>query len=174
MVKKKYYDGYVRSLINASRLTNKENSVLINFDFIDDRCINIVEFVQQDGTKDTLKNETFACDDEFYRLLEKFVVEYYKNMVIAFDDNIDMMSEGKYTYRVVTEDNDMMCINNITLQYANYLRDLVANRDNFDDKEEIVEEVTIEDEKGNITFITTLFLFVAIFLSFIIMTLLLS
>ena len=95
-------------------------------------------------------------------------------MVIAFDDNIDMMSEGKYTYRVVTEDNDMMCINNITLQYANYLRDLVANRDNFDDKEEIVEEVTIEDEKGNITFITTLFLFVAIFLSFIIMTLLLS
>ena len=166
MVKKKYYDGYVRSLINASRLTNKENSVLINFDFIDDHCINIVEFVQQ--------NETFACDDEFYRLLEKFVVEYYKNMVIAFDDNIDMMSEGKYTYRVVTEDNDMMCINNITLQYANYLRDLVANRDNFDDKEEIVEEVTIEDEKGNITFITTLFLFVAIFLSFIIMTLLLS
>lgn len=174
MVKKKNYDGYVKSLINAARLTNKQNSVLINFDFIDDHCINLVEYIQQDGTKDTLKNETFACDDEFYRLLEKFIVEYYKNMVIAFDDSIDMNSDGKYTYRVVTEDNDMMSINNITLQYANYLKELVMNRDNIDNCEEIVEEVTIEDEKGNISFLTAIFLFGAILLSFVIMTLLLS
>ncbi len=174
MIKKKYYDGYVRSLINAARLTTKENSVLINFKFVDDNCINVVEFIQHDGTKDTLKNEIFACDDEFYRLLEKFIVEYYKNMIIAFDDNIDMNSDGKYTYRVVTEDNDMMCIDNITLQYANYLKELVTNKDSDNDTDEIVEEVTIDDEKGNVSFLTTLFLFGVIFLSFIIMTLLLS
>jgi len=170
MVKKEKYDEYVESLLNAARLTTKENSVLISFDIIDDHCLSLVEFIQQDGTKDTLKNATFDCDDDFFKeFLEKFVIAYYENMVIAFNDSIDMNLDGKYTYRVVTDDNDMMSIDGITLEYANYLMNLVK-------KEEIVNEVVdvVNEETGNISFMATLLMVSVIGLSFLIMVLLLS
>lgn len=170
MVKKEKYDEYVESLLNAARLTTKENSVLISFNIIDDHCLSLVEFIQQDGTKDTLKNATFDCDDEFFKeFLEKFVIAYCENMVIAFNDSIDMNLDGKYTYRVVTDDNDMMSIDGITLEYANYLMNLVK-------KEEIVNEVVdvVNEETGNISFVATLLMVSMIGLSFLIMVLLLS
>lgn len=171
MIKKEKYDEYIESLLNAARLTTKQNSVLINFDIIDDHCVNKVEFIQQDGTKDTLKNSTFICDDDFYRdFLEKFIIAYYNNMVIAFNDKIDMNSDGKYTYRIITDDNDMMSIDGITLEYANYLMSLAKN---VEKREETPVEV-ITEENGNVSFMTTLLLISMIALSFLVMALLLS
>lgn len=152
MINKDKYEEYIESLLNAARLTTKENSVLINFKVEDEVCVNTVDFIQQDGTKDTLKNTTFICDDSFYKdFLEKFILEYYSNMVVAFNDNIDMNSDGKYTYRIVTDDNDMMSVDGITLDYANRLTELTK-------KEERKEENIIVNEQGNVTFMYTLFL----------------
>ena len=171
MITKEKYDEYIESLLNAARLTTKENSILINFDITDDHCVNIVEFIQQDGTKDTLKNSTFICDDDFFKyFLEKFIVAYSENMVIAFNDSVDVDSDGKYTYRVVTDDNDMMCVNGITFEYANYLMNLTKE----EEKELKEMEEVIVDENGNISFLTTLLLVGAIGLSFLVMALLLS
>lgn len=173
MINKEKYEEYIESLLNVARLTKKDNSVLISFNIIDDHCVNLVEFIQQDGTKDTLKDSTFICDDDFYKnFLEKFVVAYYDNMVIAFNDNIDMNADGKYTYRVITEDNDMMSIDGITLEYANYLMDLVKKEN--EEVEEVAIENTISEESGNISYIVALLLVGVIGLSFLIMALLVS
>ena len=169
MINKNNYDEYRESLLNISRLTNKENSILINFSVKDDTCSNVVSFIQQDGTKDVLKDSMFECDDEFYKdFLEKFIVDYYNTMVIAFNDRVDMNADGKCTYRVITDDNDMMSIEGISLDYANYLMGLTKK------KQDVVEEDIIENENGVTTALATFILVGGIGLAFLVMVLLLS
>lgn len=169
MIDKLKYEEYRESLLNIARLTNKENSILINFEINGDMCSNVVSFIQQDGTKDVLKDSEFVCDEEFYKdFLEKFVRDYSNTMVVAFNDSIDLNSDGKYTYRVITDDNDLLSINGISLDYANYLMSLTKK------KSEVVEENLIENESGITTALATFILVGGIGLSFLVMVLLLS
>lgn len=168
MIDKEKYEEYIESLLNIARLTNKENSILFNFDISGETCSNVVSFIQRDGTKDILKEESFACDDEFYKdFLEKFIVEYYEEMVVAFNDNIDISLDGNYSFRVITDDNDMLSINGISLDYANYLMDLTKKR------QEKVEELVLNDD-GVTTAFATFILVGGIGLVILAMVLLLS
>ena len=88
-------------------------------------------------------------------------------MVVAFNDSVDLNADGKYTYRVITEDNDMMSINGISLDYANYLMGLIKK------KIEVVEDIT-ENESGVTTALATFILVGGIGLAFLVMVLLLS
>ncbi len=168
MINKEMYDEYCESLLNIARLTTKENSVLISFNVDGDNCTNVVSFIQQDGTKDILKDSTFVCDEDFYKdFLEKFILEYSKTMVIAFNDSIDMNADGKYTYRVVTEDNDMLSVDGISLDYANYLMGLCKKKelDNID---------ISNNEDGVTTAVATFILVMGIGLSLLFMVWLMS
>lgn len=168
MIDKEKYEEYIESLLNIARLTNKENSVLINFEISGETCSNVVSLIQRDGTKDILKDSTFACDDEFYKdFLETFVIKYYDTMVVAFNDSIDISLDGKYSFRVITDDNDMLSINGISLDYANYLMDLTKKR------QAKVEEIVLNDD-GVTTAFATFILVGGIGLAFFIMVLLLS
>lgn len=119
------YNQYLETLLNIARLTNKENSILINFEVNENKCLNKVCYLQRNGTKDELKNEEFIYDKTFQNLfLEKLVIKYCENMSIALQDNIDIDKDGKYTYRIITEDNDMLTIDGITLEYAKKLMNL--------------------------------------------------
>lgn len=176
MVNREKYGEYRESLLNIARLTKKNNSILINFRVDGDNCYNVVSYIQQDGTKDILKDSVFVCDDEFYKdFLEKFVIEYCSNMVVAFNDSIDMNTDGKYTYRVVTDDNDMLSIDDISLDYANYLMSLSkkvivdASINNDDDIDN-----SVVDQKGITTVLTTFLLVGLISISFLITFLILS
>lgn len=168
MIDKVKYDEYCESLLNIARLTNKQNSVLINFDIGDEECSNVVSFIQQDGTKDILKNSKFYLNDNFYKeFLEVFVRKYSEAMVVAFYDGIDLNSDGKYTYRVVTDDNDLMSINGISLEYANYLMSITKRaQDNFED--------IAENEGGVTTALATFILVGGIGMAFLVMAILLS
>lgn len=168
MIDKIKYDEYRESLLNIARLTTKENSILINFEVSGETCSNVVSFIQQDGTKDVLKDSEFVCDEDFYKdFLEKFIREYSETMFVAFNDSVDLNADGKYTYRVITEDNDMMSINGISLDYANYLMGLIKK------KTEVVEDIT-ENESGVTTALATFVLVGGIGLAFLVMVLLLS
>ena len=123
------YNQYLETLLNIARLTNKENSILISFVVNEDKCMNKVSYLQRNGTKDELKNEEFPYDETFQNLLlEKLVIKYCDNMSIALQDNIDIDKDGKYTYRIITEDNDMLTIDGITLEYAKKLMSLTKNK----------------------------------------------
>lgn len=168
MIDKQQYEEYKDSLLNISRLTNKENSVLISFKVLEDVCTCVVEFIQQDGTKDIIKDSKFICNDGFYKeFLETFVVDYYNNMNIAFSDNIDMNADGRYTYRLVTLDNDMLSIDGISLEYANHLVSLIEN------KKKKVTDIS-SNEAGVATLFITLVLLGGIGISFLLMILLLG
>lgn len=168
MIEKGQYEEYKNSLLNIARLTKKENSVLISFDIKEDICINKVNFIQQDGVNDLLENSKFICDNDFYTdFLEKFIVDYYENMTIAFSDSIDMNADGKYTYRIVTDDNDMMSVDGISLEYANYLMNLVKKEDST------ISNIN-KNEVGGATAIATLILVGGIGLSLLLMVMMFS
>lgn len=171
VVNEKDYEEYMGSLLNIARLTNKENSVLISFVVEDDKCSNVVNFIQQDGTRDELKNSTFKYDEKFCKeFLEKLVVTYYKNMNVILTDSIDMNEDGKYTYRIITEDNDMLSIHDISFEYANYLVSLVKNETTTS----IQTDSGVINENGVATAVISLILVGGIGLSFLIFSLLLS
>ena len=168
MIEKEKYEEYCESLLNIARLTNKENSILINFDIQGITCRNVVSFIQLDGIKDVLKDSTFDCDDEFYKdFLEVFVRLYCSNMVVAFNDSVNLNADGKYTYRVITEDNDMLAINGISHDYANYLLNM-----NKKVSDEVVD--IIDNEDGVTNTLSALILVCGIGLALMIMYLLVS
>lgn len=172
MVNREKYDEYRESLLNISRLTNKKNSILINFKVEGDSCHNVVSYIQQDGTMDIFEDCTFVCDDEFYKeFLEKFVVDYCSNMVVAFNDNIDINADGKYTYRVVTDDNDMLSIDDISLDYANYLSNLSKKQIASKNESNLLDDI---DQKGVTTILSTILLIGFIGISFLLTYLILS
>ena len=88
-------------------------------------------------------------------------------MVVAFNDNIDISLDGNYSFRVITDDNDMLSINGISLDYANYLMDLTKKR------QEKVEELVLNDD-GVTTALATFILVGGIGLVILAMVLLLS
>lgn len=166
MVKKDTYEEYKNSLLNIARLTHKDNSILINFEVVGTTCYNRVYYIQRDGSKDLLKEEVFNVDEMFYQeFLEKFINEYYGNMDIAFSDNINMNEDDLYTYRVVTEDNDMLSVDGISLEYAKSLMKLV----NIDSNNNV-----LENEKALATWNITAILICGISLSFMILSLILG
>ena len=168
MIEKEKYEEYCESLLNIARLTNKENSILINFDIQGITCRNVASFIPLDGTKDVLKDSTFDCDDEFYKdFLEVFVRLYCSNMVVAFNDSVNLNADGKYTYRVITEDNDMLAINGISHDYANYLLNM-----NKKVSDEVVD--IIDNEDGVTNTLSALILVCGIGLALMIMYLLVS
>lgn len=168
MIDKEKYEEYCESLLSIARLTNKENSILMNFDIEGVACRNVVSFIQQDGTKDVLKDVTFDADDEFYKdFLEEFVKMYCSNMVVAFNDSINLNADGKYTYRVVTDDNDMLSINGISHDYANYLLNMTKKV--YDEDEDL-----LDNEDGITNTLSALILVCGIGLVLMIMFLLVS
>ena len=166
MIDKEKYEEYCESLLSIARLTNKENTILMNFDIEGVTCRNVVSFIQQDGTKDVLKDVTFDADDEFYKdFLEEFVKMYCSNMVVAFNDSINLNADGKYTYRVITDDNDMLSINGISHDYANYLLNMTKK---------VYDEDLLDNEDGITNTLSALILVCGIGLVLMIMFLLVS
>lgn len=164
MIIKDKYEEYKNSLLNAARLTHKDNSILIDFNIVGGECFNNVSYIQRDGTKDLLEKETFVVDKDFYNdFLEKLICEYYNNMDVAFNDSIDINEDGLYTYRVITEDNDMLSVDGISLEYAKKLMNLINKEENI-----------LDNEKALATWNITMILVFGIGLSFIFLSLLLG
>ena len=84
-----------------------------------------------------------------------------------FNDSIDISLDGKYSFRVITDDNDMLSINGISVDYANYLMNLARKR------QEKVEELVLNDD-GVTTAFATFIIIGGIGLAFLVMVLLLS
>lgn len=164
MIKVDKYAEYRNSLLNIARLTHKDNSILIDFSIVGDKCFNEVSYIQRDGTKDLLEKETFDADKYFYDdFLEKFICDFYTKMAVAFEDSIDINEDGLYTYRIITEDNDMLSVDGISLEYAKHLMDITNKDINI-----------LDNDKALATWNITMFLVVCIGLSFILLSLILG
>ena len=125
-----YYDDYIKKILEVASLSTKENSVLIGLSLEDGKCRSTVELLEQNGKRDIGKSVSFSCTESFYiNFLERLVVEYadVTNTVVA--DVVDVDGDDQFTFRMVSENNDMFTVDGISKEYARKLKDKVLNRE---------------------------------------------
>lgn len=140
------YDEYIKELIDISKLTTKENSILFSFQISGSECYNKVVLIEQSGNEQLLKDVKFVADDKFFNVFfEKLVINFYNENKIILTDFVDIDGDLKYAYRMITENNDLFSINGISLEYAHYLADFISNK-NIAKRQE--EEIKFSSESG--------------------------
>lgn len=123
-----YYDEYLNKILDITKLTAKENSILINFSVDGSKCHSKVELLEQNGTIGTVKKVSFACTESFYsEFLEKLLIEYISISNVVLIDIIDMDGDNKFTLRVVGEFNDLFSIDGISKDYAYKLKKMIED-----------------------------------------------
>lgn len=125
-----YYDGYIKKVLDVACLSTKENSVLIGLTIEDGRCRCTVELLEQNGKKSIGRSVAFSCTDSFYtNFLERLVVEYSDTTNTVVADIVDVDGDDQFTFRMVSENNDMFTVDGISKEYAKKLKDKVENRE---------------------------------------------
>lgn len=140
------YYNYIKELLDISKLTTKENSILFSFQISGSECYNRVVLIEQNGTEHLLRSVKFVADDKFYNIFfENLVVDFYNGNSIVLSDFVDIDGDLKYAYRMITDNNDLFSINGISSEYAHYLADLITSKDIIKRQE---EKSNISDEAG--------------------------
>lgn len=158
------YSEYQESLLKFSNLTTKENSILINFDITSSTVKNSVKTIQQNGHQEKLKDSEFEFDNLFKSdLLEPFIFNFAKNPnnKVVITDLGEDAKLNKFNYRMITENNDMVTINGLDKDYANYIADEVTKITyNSKDKEKVVlvKEMNQQGKSNTLVIILTIIL----------------
>lgn len=159
------YYNYIKELIDISRLTTKENSILFSFQINGTECYNKVTLIEQDGTEQVVKDVKFLADEKFYNVFfEKLVIDFYNENKIILTDFVDIDGDLKYAYRMITENNDLFSINGVSSEYAHYLADLISNK-NIAKREKENIEVSSNSGLGTSGIFSVLILFVGLVFS---------
>lgn len=131
-----YYDEYLEKVLEVARLTTKDNSILIGFTIEDGKCNSKVELLEQNGDRGAVKSVNFAYTETFKtNFLERLVVEYIKTTNVILSDIIDIDGDNQFTFRMVSESNDMFTIDGISKEYALKLKSLVEENVSTDNKQ---------------------------------------
>lgn len=119
-----YFD-FKDALIDDLKLTNKDNSILITFSIEENFCSITSLKIDRDGNKTSLRSKEFLYNKQFKNsLLEPFLKDYVENCnVVSYDITDD--SCDKAVCRIINDTNDMLVIENISLEYVNNLYESV-------------------------------------------------
>lgn len=125
-----YYDDYIKKILEVACLSTKENSVLIGLTIDDGRCRSTVELLEQNGNRCIGRSVAFSCTDSFYtNFLERLVVEYSEVSNTVVTDIVDVDGDSQFTFRMVSDNNDMFTVDGISKDYAKKLKEKVENKE---------------------------------------------
>ena len=125
-----YYEDYIKKILDVACLSTKENSVLIGLTIEDGKCRSTVELLEQNGKRDIGRSVAFSCTESFYtNFLERLVVEYSDTTNTVVADIVDVDGDDQFTFRMVSENNDMFTVDGISKDYARKLKEKVENRE---------------------------------------------
>lgn len=147
------YDDYRKDIKEISYLSTKENSILYDFRVKNDKIIsNKIIMLKQNGEKKVLKSGKFEYYEDFYKsFMFPLVDSFSESNVINSEDYIEDKENESYTYRIITETNDLLSVSGITLSEVNRLREVVANGlENNNNK--VLKYDFIKNDEGKIDF----------------------
>lgn len=159
------YKEYIDEILEITKLTNKENSILYEIEIEDDQIRFMISFIEYSGDKNILKELLFAKSDKFYtHFLTLLIKKFIESSKVISTDTIDMNEDNKVTYRLILEDNDLFTVNGLTFSDMNYIT-TIEN----DLKKAQIEEDLEKDSYGKISVVgVIILLFVALLLFFFI------
>jgi len=156
------YEKLINDVVEISKLSTKENSILYNFSLDKDSVKSNISIVDLTGEKKVLKTSKFNLESKFYNFVNPLLEEFIDNNEIVLSDFVDMDADNIVTYRLITSNNDQFTIDGLTFEDANYIRDVVS--DLKTSKRDKPKVLTLEDDSGtaNIWFVITLVILIGL------------
>lgn len=125
-MQREIYLDYIENLVDISKLTTKDNSIMFNFKIDNNKCLNEITVIDQNGTKKEFDDLIFKCNEVFYDFfLPKLVKELYHNNNIVVSDIVNLDGDEFVAIRLITEFNDLFSIDGLTKDKAIELLDFI-------------------------------------------------
>lgn len=135
----------INEIIEISKMSTKENSILYNFSINDKTIKYIISIVDYNGDKKILKSNKINISEKFYHFITPLLKDFIKNNNIVLNDFVDMNKDNIVTYRLITDNNDQFCIDGLTFEDSAYIRDVVS-------------EINLENDINNEGAVSTIFI----------------
>lgn len=150
------YNEYRNDLNKIYTTTTDENSLISKFIVENDKCIHTLIVKYSNGTVSTEKSHIFEYTDNFKNGFLFSMLDDYNKYNTIFDDGVIIKDNSLATFTARTKDNDSLIIENIDMDLASKLSDLVYIKDsgnpNLTDSNTL-KQVYNEDGIGNISVI---------------------
>lgn len=131
-------DEYLKILNSLYKETTLENSIISHFYIDDDVCEHVVTLKDMTG-KDIIKSkEKFSYDTDFIDNFFILMVEEYNKENVIFDSTIEVLDDTKAKFIARTKSNDSLVLEGISIELANYFKDIISRK-----------EITISEELIN-------------------------
>lgn len=156
------YNDYRSDLNSIYKATADNNSVISTYTVSENTCNHKLVIKYVNGTVSIEKNNTFDFSENFK---EDFLVNMLNDYCIynkVVSDNVIIKENGKVIFKVNTSDNDLLVIDDIDMDFASKLSDLVYKKDesnqNLIDSKEIRHEFMERGNSSTVTIILTIVL----------------
>ncbi len=130
------YDDYIEKIFNIFRLSSKNSSIILSVDIVDSKCLIKLKIVSQNGDTKEFSDVTFKCDNAFYNdFLDSLIKRLNDDENFIINDIVNLDKDEFMTFRLVSSNNDLITIDGLTKEQANYLNKLFETDEK---KEEIL------------------------------------
>lgn len=124
------YNEYRNDLNKIYATTTDENSLISKFVIENGKCNHTLVIKYSNGTVSTEKSHVFDYTENFRNDFLAPMLEDYNKYNTIFDDSVVIKDNSLATFTARTKDNDSLIIENINMDVASKLSDLVKKRDN--------------------------------------------
>lgn len=156
------YNDYRSDLNSIYKATADNNSVISTYTVSENTCNHKLVIKYVNGTVSIEKNNIFDFSENFK---EDFLVNMLNDYCIynkVVSDNVIIKENGKVIFKVNTSDNDLLVIDDIDMDFASKLSDLVYKKDesnpNLIDSKEIRHDFMERGNSSTVTIILTIVL----------------
>lgn len=124
------YNEYRKDLNKIYATTTDENSLVSKFIIENGKCNHTLVIKYSNGTVSTEKSHVFDYTENFKNDFLAPMLEDYNKYNTIFDDSVVIKDNSLATFTARTKDNDSLIIENINMDVASKLSDLVKRKDN--------------------------------------------
>ncbi len=160
------YDDYIEKIFNIFRLSDIENSIVLSINLEKEKCITKLKIINKFGDTKEFSDVIFKITDT---LFETFISSLIKRLNddenFIINDIVNLDKDEYQTFRLVSKNNDLVTIDGLTKEEAEYLNKLFET----DEKK---EELLINNNGISTTNILILIIIVIIIILIILLNVL--
>ena len=118
----------LEDLVKYSKMSTKNDSYIYKFKVIDNKDL-LVEYIKIStlGNEERLKSTKISIEGKVRTVITQIIEQFSKVNKIYYTDFVDVNEDNYVTFRIITDTNDQLTIDELLFDDAYYLKDLVTN-----------------------------------------------
>ncbi len=154
------YEEYIDKIVNIFRLSSKKSSILFDMKIQNYQAKIKLSILNQNGEREKYHDVVLNCDYAFYHdFLMKLITKIYDSGDIATRDVVRLSESDLVTFRMITTNNDLLCVDGLSNDDAKALLDMCPEK-----KEEGKKLLKVPNHEGKGSFWIILFLMTLLFI----------